>query len=477
MFSADLLLAPAHVHATLVVVPGRDTVSPPQLAGNAPVLDVAHPLEIGSGPVLGDEPDAAVLHRRNRRFGQRARAHIPLLRQQGLDQRSASIAAGHHVAVILDSVQQPFGLQFFQDSLPGVESVQSAEACRNGVVERGGLVEYVDGLQAVSLADLEVVEVVGRGDLHAPGAELGVDVVVGNDGDPPLGQWQQHFPADKVPIALVVGMHGDGRIAQHRLGPRGGDHQEVVAVEERISKPPDLPDFFRDQHFKVRNRRVQHRVPVDQPLAAVDQPFLVEPHEDLGDRLAEFRVHGEAVAGPVHRCAQPPDLPGDGVPGVFLPFPHPAHEGVPPQFPPRPAFGVQQPLHDHLRGDAGVVGSHLPERVVAAHPVIADQRIHDGVLEGVAHVHGTGHVGRRNDDAIALAMPRRLEITCLLPAPVMPGFDLFGVVAFSGFVHGRVRWDGFPACSPGPDSSGSADVPGSCGPGRRRRLRRRGHSG
>ena len=31
--------------------------------------------------------------------------------------------------------------------------------------------------------------------------------------------------------------------------------------------------------------------------------------------------------------------------------------------------------HD-LRGDAGVVGAHLPQRVEAAHAVVADQRIH-----------------------------------------------------------------------------------------------------
>ena len=272
-------------------------------------------------------------------------------------------------------------------------------------------------------------------------------------------------------------MHGDGRIAEHRLGPRGGDHQVVVAVDERITKPPDLPRLLLDQHFQVGNGRVQHRVPIDQSLAPVDQPFLVEPHEDLGDRFAEFRVHGEAVTGPIHRSAKPPDLPGDGVSGLFLPIPHPAHEGVPPQSAPRPAFGIQQPFHDHLRGDACVVGSHLPERVVAAHPVIADQGIHDGVLERVAHVYRTGHVGRRNDDAIALAMTGRPEIARLLPAPVLAGFDFFGLVALSGFVHDCVRLRGFPACSPGPGSSGSADAPGSCGPSQRRRFRQRGNNG
>ena len=35
------------------------------------------------------------------------------------------------------------------------------------------------------------------------------------------------------------------------------------------------------------------------------------------------------------------------------------------------------PLDDHLRGDAGVVGARLPEDVVAAHAVQADEQVLD----------------------------------------------------------------------------------------------------
>jgi hypothetical protein len=48
-------------------------------------------------------------------------------------------------------------------------------------------------------------------------------------------------------------------------------------------------------------------------------------------------------------------------------------------------FG-QFALHDHLRGDARMVGARLPERVEAAHPVPADQHVLQRVVEGVAHM-------------------------------------------------------------------------------------------
>ncbi len=52
-------------------VPGRNLMAPPDLARDAPGLDVAHPVEIGVLPVLGHEARCAPLfHRLDRRLGQ-----------------------------------------------------------------------------------------------------------------------------------------------------------------------------------------------------------------------------------------------------------------------------------------------------------------------------------------------------------------------------------------------------------------------
>ncbi len=62
----------------------------------------------------------------------------------------------------------------------------------------------------------------------------------------------------------------------------------------------------------------------------------------------------------------------------------------------------QLALHHHLRGDAGMVGAGLPERVVAAHPVPAGQDVLQRVVEGVAHVQAAGDVRRRDEDGEGL---------------------------------------------------------------------------
>ena len=46
----------------------------------------------------------------------------------------------------------------------------------------------------------------------------------------------------------------------------------------------------------------------------------------------------------------------------------------------------------------------LPERVEAAHPVPADERVLDGAVQGMSQVQLTGDVGRRHaDDEAPLA--------------------------------------------------------------------------
>ena len=97
-------------------------------------------------------------------------------------------------------------------------------------------VEDVDQRQVVALADLEVVEVVRGRDLHRAGALLRVGIVVGDDRDRRPTSGRTHVLADQVPVALVVGMHGDGRVAQHGLGPGGRDGDRAVRARPRADR-------------------------------------------------------------------------------------------------------------------------------------------------------------------------------------------------------------------------------------------------
>ena len=280
----------------------------------------------------------------------------------------------------------------------------------------------------MAAADLEVVGVVRRRHLDRTGAEGRVDVVVGDDRDPPAGERQLDLDADQVLVASVVRVHGDGGVAEHGLGPRGGDDDRGVTLA--------VPD--RDQlavvvgvlDLDVRQRGQAARAPVDDPLGPVDEAVVEHPLEDGLHRAGQALIHREPLTRPVHAVAEPAHLAEDLAAGLGLPLPDPLDEGLPAQVMAGQALPGQLSLHDVLRGDAGVVHTRKPQRVVALHSPAPGQRVHQRVFERVAEVQRTGDVGGRDDDAerglAGVLRPAGREVAAVDPPLVERAFYLRG---------------------------------------------------
>ena len=99
---------------------------------------------------------------------------------------------------------------------------------------------------------------------------------------------------------------------------------------------------------------------------------------------------------------------------------------------------VELTLHYHLGGNSGVVGAGLPKGVVTAHTLIADQRIHDGVLKGVPHMQASGDIGRRDHNTVGVFATLGGEVTRLFPCLVPALFYGVGIV---GLIHVGLRQD------------------------------------
>ena len=239
-------LVAGDVDPARVVVPRRDLVAPPELARDAPVLDVREPLVVGVDPVLGKELHLAFGHHverdpadrpagEERAFGRRLRhCDEPLVGEHRLDDRAGAAAARHRHPVRLDRLEEPERLQVLDDALAGVVAIEPSILRRRVLVDLRVEREDPDLRQAVPLSDLVVVEVVRRRDLQAPGAELLVDVGVADDRDLAFGERQHDALADQMPVALVLGVHRDRDVAEHRLGPGRRDRQAAQAAD----RPP-----------------------------------------------------------------------------------------------------------------------------------------------------------------------------------------------------------------------------------------------
>ena len=194
-------------------------------------------------------------------------------------------------------VEQPGGVEVGDHLVARREPVEPAIGLRHRVVEPGIGVEDVDQRQPVPAADLEIVEIVRRGDLDRAAAGLRVGVFVGDDRDQPADQRQPHMLADEIGIARVIRMDGDAGVAEHRLGPRRRDDDEAAGkLRDRITDVPQGALGLAAVDFEIGDHRVHLRVPVDEPLVAVDQPLAIERDKDPAHRRRETRIHRKALA-------------------------------------------------------------------------------------------------------------------------------------------------------------------------------------
>src|SRR4029077_19626148 len=103
---AEVFLRDVH-RAVGVAVPRRNPVTPPELARDAPGMNVLHPVVVGLRPVAREDRDPPLAHGLDRRLGQGLHLYPPLLRHERLDDGLTAIADADRVAVGLDLLDQP----------------------------------------------------------------------------------------------------------------------------------------------------------------------------------------------------------------------------------------------------------------------------------------------------------------------------------------------------------------------------------
>ena len=152
------------------------------------------------------------------------------------------------------------------------------------------MIQNGESWQSMPLSRFKVVEVMGRRDLDGAGAELAIhEDRIAHDRD---------RRASSAEGGLACRSDGDSvRLPDAR--PRRYRRASFQDASWRPSTPvfgssangiTDGVEFAVDLfmlHFDVGERRQAARAPVDQPLAAIDQPVFVQPDEDLADGLRQ----------------------------------------------------------------------------------------------------------------------------------------------------------------------------------------------
>ena len=263
-------------------------MAPPELARNAPVADVLHPIEERLVPVFRYENDAAGVHGIEHLRRERLRFHEPLRGNQRLDDVAGAIALADCERVRLDLLEQAELFQIRDDALAGFEAVESGVRAGFGGHARI-LADHLDLRQLVALAGFEIVGIVRGRYLDDAGAELRIGNFVEDDRDFSIHQRQSRGLAPQVAVARVIRIHGERGVAEHRLRPRGGDDQRTGAAGQRISDVPQRALISSCFTSRSETRRLTTGAPVDHVGAAIDEPALVQANEGLKHGAARVR--------------------------------------------------------------------------------------------------------------------------------------------------------------------------------------------
>src|SRR5215212_5237518 len=286
-------------------VPHRYALPPPELPGDVPVADVLQPPDRLPAPGVGVDGYLILLQGLDGWFGERPHRTPPLLREPRLDDRPAPLAMPDPEGVRSNTAEETQAVELLHDPLAGFLAAHSIE-WTTGLVDRAVGVHDVDGVETKPLAYLEVVGVVGGGDLEDPGTEFGIYVLVGEDLYLPLDEWHHDPAADEVFVPDIARVDDERDVAEHRLRARREDlgvlftlGAGALAVDEGVADAVELALHVLVVDLEVRDGRAVVRAPVGDAVAAVNQTLVVQPDKGRQDRIDVVVVHGVAEPAPV----------------------------------------------------------------------------------------------------------------------------------------------------------------------------------
>ena len=277
-------------------------MAPPELAADVPVAHLGHPVLPDLDEALRQDLGPAGARGLQRGRGQRRDSDEPLGLEARLHDVVGALAVAEQHLVGLDRLQVAARLQCLHDLAAGLVAIQAGELGAV-LVDAGGVVEHGDHRQAVALAGLVVVLVVGRGDLHRAGPEGAIHHRVGDDRHRPVHERDHRPAADQRGVARILGVDRHGGVAQQRLRARRGDRDPGVRigragrfVDQVVAHRPEAARRLLRDHLQVRDAGPAAGAPVDQRLGPVRQPFAIQAQERLADGPGRDLVHREAEA-------------------------------------------------------------------------------------------------------------------------------------------------------------------------------------
>ncbi len=120
------------------------------------------------------------------------------------------------------------------------------------------------------LTYLVVIKVMSWGNFYTTCAKFHIDIIVSNDWNLSISQWQIDHLSDQVLVTRIIRMNRHSAITKHGFWPSCGNHHNLIRVRYRVSYVPQRSLFFGTNHFKVRHSSQKYGIPINEPLSTIN---------------------------------------------------------------------------------------------------------------------------------------------------------------------------------------------------------------
>ena len=284
--------------SAVVAVERGNSVTPPKLTGDAPVLRIFHPVEVVFVESFGNEFYSAVANALYGGLCERLHLNEPLEGNHRLDCSSAAVARAYFMLEVFNLAEVSAGFEVFNDGFARFVSVHSG-VLRVVVRDfRVGSKAYFHG-EVLSSADFKVVRVVSGSDFNAACTLVKLSVLVAYYRNASSNERKSYVFADEVLISFVVRVYRNRSISEQCFRTCGSNLNESAAAYERITDVPEVAVLLAVVNLGVGDGCFAVRTPVDDSLAAIDESLFVKAVEHLANCLGAAFVKGESFSRPV----------------------------------------------------------------------------------------------------------------------------------------------------------------------------------
>ena len=383
----------------------RDTMSPPQLSGDAPVTDIVCPVKICFVHSCRNQPDITIFYGFHCRFDQFIHLNEPLFFDHRFYCGMAAVMRSYIMGIIFNSYQKSHTVKFFHNMPAAFVSIKAfifSTIFVNGSI----IIQNVDFRKIMAFSNLKIIRVMRRCDLDNSGTKFHIYITVCHNRNSTIYNRKHYFLSNHIFVSVIFRINGNCRISEHGFRTGRCKFNErcrtdaAIVFDQRVFDMPQMSCLLFIFYFRIRNGCIANRTPVNNTAALVYISFFMHFDKDFCNCFITAFIHRKSFSVPVAGRAQFLKLLNNPAAINFFPFPCTFQKLLTAKIVLVNSFFFQLTDDLNFGCDTGMVCTWLPKGIISLHPFPPDQNVLHGIIKGMSHMELSCNIWRRNYDSI-----------------------------------------------------------------------------